>query len=40
MDIDDYVYTVPVPLEHEEVEDHSSSYDFSAYPSYTAEVIL
>lgn len=40
MDIDDYEYVVPVPLEHEKVEDHSSSYDFSAYPSYTAEVIL
>ena len=38
MDIDDYVYTVPVPLEHEEVEDHSSSYDFYAYPSYTASL--
>jgi hypothetical protein len=40
MDIDDYVYTVPAPLEHEPVEDHSSAYDFSSYPIFSAEVTL
>jgi hypothetical protein len=40
MDIDDYVYLVPAPLEHEPVEDHSDKYDFTSYPSFTAEITL
>ena len=34
MDIDDYVFTAPVALAHEQVEDHSDAYDFSCESSY------
>lgn len=39
MDIDDYVYDAPVPLEHEMSDDYSEQYDFS-YPTYSVGVSL